>query len=98
MRRALPAIALCGAIAILELAHPPSPQGSLWLPLHVALIFGYVGLTWGLCTAAGVWLRNAQPANATTRIALVLFVVANTVFLALDGLAIGLGATSAPAP
>jgi len=90
MRRALPAIALCSALAVLELAHPPSPAGSAWLPLHVALICGYVGLTWVL------W-RTAPRTHAMLGAALAVFVVANTAFLALDGLAIGLGATPAPA-
>src|SRR4051794_6992907 len=90
MRRAAAGIAVCGALAILELAHPPTPQGSTWLPLHVALVCGYLGLI-------SILWRTAQPPNTPVRIALALFIVANTAFLALDGLAVGLGATPAPA-
>jgi hypothetical protein len=68
---------------VLEVIHPVSSggdvasAGALWVPLHVALIVGYVLLVWLLWQVA----RAALP-----RIASVIFVLANTAFLVVDGI------------
>ena len=93
-------IALCAALALLELAHPTWPDGAVaqavnaaggtWLPLHAALIVAYGLLTWRL------WVSVRQPPPILARLALALFAMANTAFLAVDGVVVGLGAAREP--
>ena len=83
------------ALGLLELSHPTWTDGSVaqgvaaaghwWIPLHVALIVGYATLGWTL------W-----PAARSARLLLAVFLVCNTAFLAIDGLAVGLVAESNP--
>jgi hypothetical protein len=78
------------ALAALELAHPTwggasaaravAAFGTWWLILHVALIVGYALLVLTL------W----RVPSHLGRLALAAFLVCNTAFLAVDGLAIGL--------
>ena len=72
------------ALAILELAHPVSAAGAVWLPLHILLTGGYGLLTWLLWQAAARGDRH-RTASAALRVALIGFVLANTIFLVLDG-------------
>jgi hypothetical protein len=80
------AIAACVVLAVLELVHPASSDagaaGSMWVPLHVALIGGYGLLSWLL------W----RTGTAVLRVALIVFVLANTALMASEGLMIGLPA------
>jgi hypothetical protein len=81
-------IAIPLAIGVLELVHPASPTAAgRWIPLHGALIVGY-----GLLVAS-LWLRLRVPA-IVSRLALGVFFTANFVFLAIDGVAVGLAAQS----
>jgi hypothetical protein len=92
--RALRIVVPC-ALAALELTHPTWSEGSVsgavgaaggwWLPLHLLLIAGYLALVrvlWG----PGVLVHAV----------LVAFLVCNTAFLAIDGVAGGLLAGSDP--
>jgi hypothetical protein len=83
------------ALAALELSHPTwsngdvaqavAATGAWWLPLHVLLIAGYGALVWLL------WLPGGF-----ARAMLIAFLVCNTAFLAIDGLAVGLLAQGNP--
>ena len=91
-------IGACIVLALLELAHPAwagsavadgvVAAGSRWVPLHIGLLMGYAALC-GL-----LWV--SAPLGPAARAALVVFGVANTAFLAIDGLAVGLTAPAAP--
>ncbi len=85
---------LCVALAVLELVHPAFSDGAvadavtpLWLPLHLALMVGYALL------AVLLWLTAT---TRLSRLAVVVFAVLNSVFLAIDGLVIGLRAPVDP--
>jgi len=83
------------ALAALELAHPTFPGaapsqavaavGAWWLALHLALIVGYALLV------SSLWSRSRL-----ARLALAVFVLCNTAFLAVDGLGVGLLASTDP--
>jgi hypothetical protein len=77
-------VGTCLVLALLELVHPASEGGSVWVPLHVALLVAYAAL----CTL--LWLSTP---SHLARAALVAFGLANTLFLAIDGL---LGLSSTP--
>lgn len=86
------AISLCVALAILELAHPGGTDSTvvdaLWLRLHIALTIGYGLLTWFLWNTARIPAAVADRhriATALFRAALIVFVLANTTFLLIDG-------------
>jgi hypothetical protein len=98
------------ALAVLELVHPTwsganiaagvAASGGTWVPLHVGLLLGYLVLTWRL------WLSVTPPATpgshgqtlcGAARVALVVFAALNSIFLAFDGIAVGLLTTSEPA-
>jgi hypothetical protein len=93
VRRLRPVVA--GALAAVELIHPAWSEGSVsqavaaagswWLPLHLLLIGGYAALVRLL------WTRNVAP-----RVMLAAFLVCNTTFLAIDGIAVGVLATPDP--
>jgi hypothetical protein len=70
-------------VAALELVHPAAfdPANPIWIPVHAALIIGYVTLL------AVLW--QATDASAT-RAMLGLFGACNTIYLAVDGLGAGL--------
>ena len=84
-------------VAVLELLHPAWPDGFVgevvqpiagwWIVLHLCLLTGYLGLV--------VLLWRATHAVAA-RCVLVVFAVCNTVYLALDGIGVGLLARSDP--
>ena len=84
------------SIAVLELSHPTwagasisegvAAAGGWWIPLHLLLIVGYDVLVWILWTATG-----------TTRALLGVFAVSNTVFLGVDGVAVGVLSQTDPA-
>jgi hypothetical protein len=94
-------IAVPLAVGALELVHPAGfgDQAVLaaaggWIALHVALIVGY-----GLLVVS-LWslLHGQAGVFATcTRLALSLFFASNCLFLAIDGVGLGLAAQSAPA-
>src|SRR5712692_2233974 len=81
------------ALSVLELSHPSWSEGSVaqavgaaggwWLPLHLLLIVGYVALDRVL------WIPGVL-----VRAMLVAFLVCNTAYLAVDGVAVGLLAGS----
>jgi hypothetical protein len=83
-------------VGALELVHPSwtdssvaegvAAAGAAWIPLHLLLIAGY-----GLLVLM-LWSPVRLP-----RVLLMLFLVANTAFLATDGLALGLLAQTDPA-
>ena len=83
-------------LGALELSHPSWSEGTVseavaaagawWIPLHLLLIVGYAALVRSL------WL----PATFT-RALLATFLLCNTAFLLVDGVAVGLLATSDPA-
>jgi hypothetical protein len=91
------------ALAVLELLHPTWPDGSVaqgvaaagvwWVPLHVLLIAGYGVLA--LCLSRVVPDRP-RTYRLAARISLLAFVACNTIFLAIDGLAVGLLASTDP--
>lgn len=93
--RAWAAVGVPLVLAILELSHPTWTGGSVsqavleagawWIPLHVLLLLGYVGL------ALTLW-----PENTLSRALLAAFVVCNTAFLLVDGLVVGGLAASDP--
>src|SRR5215471_9394737 len=60
--------------------------GSLWLPLHIALLIAH----------ALLWL--SAPTNRVARTALLEFVLANTAFLAIGGLVVGVRAPTHSTP
>ena len=67
-------------LAALELVHPASFDATsepVWVPLHAALLVGYVAL------AAVLW---PDTVSAAARLMLVVFGVCNTAYLAIDGL------------
>ena len=70
------------AVAALELTHPGVDQasGDWWLAVHALLLLGY------LAVVAIVWRLTS---NAYVRAAVIAFAAANTVYLAIDGLAVG---------
>jgi hypothetical protein len=81
------ALGVLVGVAALEVAHPGVDQaaGDWWLAVHTLLIVGYLGVV------ALLWrLTSSTPARA----ALVAFCIANTVYLAVDGLGVGLLARS----
>lgn len=90
-------VGICVLLALLELAHPVwagsdvsagiSAAGSLWVPLHVALLLAYAAL----CTL--LWMSTP---SRLARAALFAFGLANTAFLSIDGLVVGLRATTDP--
>ncbi len=92
--RALRIVVPC-ALAALELSHPVWVEGSVsqavvaaggwWLPLHPLLIIGYAAL-----------VRVLWVPGILVRTVLVSFLVCNTAFLAVDGIAVGLLAGSDP--
>jgi len=80
-------VGTCILLALLELVHPASAgdaASGVWAPLHVALVIAYAAL----CTL----LFLSTPSHLA-RAALVAFGLANTLFLAIDGL---LGLSSPP--
>jgi hypothetical protein len=93
-------------VAALELSHPNWSEGAvsqavlatgaLWLPLHVLLLAGYGVLVWLLWVLQSRGVGRLPRAAALPRIALVVFLVANTAFLGTDGLAVGLLAGTDP--
>jgi hypothetical protein len=94
VRAALVVVSL--AVAVLEVLHPAwtdgdvaeavASAGSLWLPLHVGLLLGYALLVW--C----VWRLQHH-----RRHFLLLFGVLNSLFLLVDGVLVGLLASTDPA-
>ena len=92
--QALRIVVPCG-LAALVLSHPTWSDGGVsqavaaaggwWVPLHVLLIAGYAVLVRIL------WLPGT-----VLRMTLVAFLVCNTAFLAIDGIAVGLLAGSDP--
>jgi hypothetical protein len=76
-------------LGALELSHPARTDaatvGDWWIPLHMLLIAGYAGLVWSL------WGRSTA-----TRVTLIAFLIPNTAFLAVDGIAVGLLASADP--
>jgi hypothetical protein len=87
-RRSTFGVGVALAIAFLELSHPTwsgvsisegvAAAGAWWIPLHVLLIVGYGVLVWVL-----------RGPSVVTRAFLGLFAASNTVFLAIDGVAVG---------
>jgi len=85
------------ALALLELVHPAWNGGSVsdavraagawWIALHVALMIGYALLAVVLQGIARTRLARAM---------LLFFAICNTVYLAVDGIAIGVLAQSDP--
>ena len=84
------------ALSALELSHPTwsddggvshavAAAGGWWIPLHVLLIAGYA-----------VLVRILWVPGALVRAVLVAFLVCNTAFLVVDGVAVGLLASSDP--
>jgi hypothetical protein len=70
-------VTLCVALAALELVHPATfDDQPAWVPLHIALLALYLVL------GATLWSRRSQ---VPFRVALIAFCVANTAFLAIDG-------------
>jgi hypothetical protein len=76
-------------LGALELSHPTwtdaTAAGDWWIPLHLLLIAGYAGLVWTL------WGPSLVP-----RVTLVAFLVFNTAFLAVDGVAVAVMAQTDP--
>ena len=78
------------ALAVLEILHPTWTDGSVsdavrtagpgWVPLHVALLLGY------LLLAAVLWMFAP---SQLARVMLVVFGVCNSVYLGIDGIAVG---------
>src|SRR5258708_6016252 len=83
------------ALGALELSHPAwsdtdvagaiGAAGGWWLPLHLLLIAGYAAL-----------VRILWVPSVYARATLVAFLVCNTAFLAVDGIAVGLLAATDP--
>jgi hypothetical protein len=82
-------------LAALALAHPTWAGGSVaaavgvagawWIPLHVVLLLGFGALGW-------LWWLGRW----ASRFALGAFVLCNSVFLAIDGIAVGVLASTDP--
>src|SRR5919202_4037745 len=95
-RRSVLGVGVAVALAVLELSHPTwsgesvsegvAAAGAWWIPLHLLLIVGYAVLVWILWTPATL-----------TRVVLGVVVASTTVFLAIDGLAVGLISQTDPA-
>jgi hypothetical protein len=93
-------VAIPLALSALELVHPAGSgdqavlaAGGWWIPLHIALIVGY-----GLLVAS-LWLLVRRVGGAFALVAgasLGLFLASNFLFLAIDGVGIGLAAPSDP--
>jgi len=89
------------ALAVIELGHPAWSDGSVaravssaggwWIPLHVLLVAGY-----GLLTVR-LW-RDLPPnrLGALARALFLIFGLSNTVFVAVDGIVVGLQAVPDP--
>ena len=84
------------ALGALEVLHPGwsgtsvadgvAAAGGWWIPLHVALVAGYALLAWTL------W-----PTAPVARVLISVFTLSNTAYLAVDGLVVGVLATTNPA-